>query len=54
MLPLPRLHHHDITTIVELLHRARAHFNTDKKKALALALTLTVTLRPDHPATRHC
>ena len=64
MSPMPRLHHHDITTIVELHVCARTHFNTDKKKkkrrekshslALALALALTVTLRPDHLATRHC
>jgi len=32
MSPLPRLHHHDITTIVELHVCARTHFNTDKKK----------------------
>ena len=68
MSPLPRLHHHDITIIVELFFIyvpcqdkvVLSHFNTDKKKrrekshSLALTLTLTVTLRPDHLATRHC
>ena len=66
MSPLPRLHHHDIMTIVELLHHGQdkvvlSHFNTDTQKkegekfySLALALTLIVALHPDHSATRHC
>ena len=37
MSPLPRLHHHDIMTIVELLHHGQdkvvlSHFNTDTQK----------------------
>ena len=64
MSSLPMLHHHDIMTVVELLHRARTklfcHILTqtkrDKSHSLALALTLilTVTQRPDHSDTRHC
>ena len=59
MSPLPRLHHHDITTIVTVVE-SFSHILTQTKKkrrhslVLALALTLTVTLRPDHSATRNC
>ena len=68
MSPLPRLHHHDIMTIVGLLLTRHdkvlfSHFYTERKKkrkekfhslALALTLTLTATLRPDHSTTTHC
>jgi len=34
MSPLPRLHHHDIMTIVELLHRATTKFFCEGKNLI--------------------
>ena len=66
MSPLPRLHHHDIMTIVGLFFILTrhdkvllSHFYTEKKKERreqfhSLTLTLTATLRPDYSTTAYC